>query len=187
MTFKIFKINALSSGVLMALAVAALLWYGHATMKRISQLESDWRDSSRLASASAYQLNRLSSHFSAGRFLHHFHDYVAQRSDNSLSVMQKQLYDAYDAMAKLRALPISSEEQQALARLKQQLDIYSAKIDQVQTLFANGATSAQVGNSVALQAEPALQAIELLANINVTRSRENDEYSAWFLQQTFAY
>ena len=179
-----FKTAAAYILLIVALLCGTLIWYGSTIIHRVTNIENLWIHYNHESTKSSYALNRISSNFGYGGFIHNFKNFILHQDETLIPEINQNLSDTYDAIADYNSLKITEEEKQALKHLSHIVDIYSSKFTFAQRLVIEGKTPREIEVNVQVNDSPAYTALEFLAKYAIERSTQKEAETNLALRDT---
>lgn len=182
-----FKKTAIYISLSVMLICSTLIWYGYSLIGRVSNIESLWLGYNQHATAASYALNRISSNFGYGGFIHNYKNYILHQDAELVSVIENDLLATLEAVEDYLELDITEEEKKALRRLQHHIDIYAAKFDFARSLVGRGLSPREVEINVQVNDAPAFEAIEYLSKYALSRGKSAETETDASLSKTLRF
>ncbi len=150
----------LSCAVAIAVAFAAYVW---TVVHQISSLEKQWHEHAVVTQIRDEQLFRLQNAFGYGGFIDNFKTFILQGDLAALDRAEEDLARAETELEALAAGGLEDLYPGLLERLRFVISAYRVRIVMADDAFSEGYSSNEIDNLVAVEDEPALDALRELS------------------------
>ncbi len=153
------KISSLSAALILLLAVLGFLQF-----RSVAAVDHVWHHFQNNAQRKQELLTEIKSQFGYGGFIHNFKNHVLRGTQKYVERFRENEKLMKKAIADYRKLPMTSAEQQALARIEEVADRYSRAIGTSVRMHAGGSTPAEIDKVVKIDDSPAFAGFRTLTN-----------------------
>ena len=158
-----------SIAILLALAFSAILYV---TYDRVSNINDVWQAQGVEARENTMLLSALQRHMGYDGFIHTFKNYVLRQEQKYLDAADVELLLSLDIVEKLRANKPSTDEVEALRKIKNVLDTYALKLRIAQEAADNGLNAEQIDALVRVSDTEAVRGLQLLQEVSLIRAKD---------------
>jgi PAS domain S-box-containing protein len=107
-----------------------------------------------------------------GGMIHHFKNYILRGDDHYRQQTQQKIKEAEKLFDHYQQLPLNQEEQEAIKSLQDMIRQYSEHLSLVETLLRQNKTAETIDSQIAVDDQPAQQALTTLLRVSVANSED---------------
>jgi PAS domain S-box-containing protein len=152
------------------LTTVALVSFGFALWMRIVKIENQWREYSREAIHKTHIMGDIRSSMGYGGFIHNFKNYMLRQDPSYIPRIEKNFLDLGAAIQEFSQLDLTDLERNAFKAFLAVHDEYYGKVELAKRLVSQGLSPTQVDAQVKVDDEPALKALDYLAEVVLEQS-----------------
>jgi diguanylate cyclase (GGDEF)-like protein/PAS domain S-box-containing protein len=167
---------------------AFLIWYGYVLSNKVRDLESQWIEFNRDATATSYALNKIESNLGYGGFIHHFKNYILRQDPTLVPLVKEKIQEINAAIEEYPKFTEHDDDRKALQQIKNSVDLYAAKFAIAQQLVTVGKQIPQeIDSQVKVDDTPALEALEYLKEHVLTHRVAQEQKTEQQLEKTLGF
>lgn len=175
-SFSIFQKATLAITLITLLVSLTLVWLSFTVKEKVIGIEQQWHTYSHNAAHISHVLNRIQTNFGYGGFIHNFNKYILSKDPSHIPNINKNLSEIRRAINEYPLHGIFKDHDDGiyLNALSQVVDQYADNFKLTKQLIAEGMSSNEINQKVAVNDAPAFKAIKHLSD-HVTE--RNDKIS----------